>query len=78
MLLSLKIVEKTSEFVRGRNGIFKNLCNRRSATIKSELVKVAKELWSEIKTRKIRNVIKPSRVDLMVKKLGFQIEHLSQ
>ena len=29
------------------NGIFKNLCNRRTAATKSELVKVAKDLWSE-------------------------------
>ena len=62
------------------NGIFKNLCNRRSATTKNELIKVAKKLWSEIKIRKIRKVIKawPFRVDLMVEALGFQIEHFSQ
>ena len=44
------------------------------------VVKVAKEVWSEIKIRKIRRVIKswPFRVDLMVKELGFQIEHFSQ
>ena len=40
------------------NGIFKNLCNRRTATTKSELVKVAKEVWSEIKSYKVRRVIK--------------------
>ena len=28
----------------GINGIFKNLCNRRTATTKSELMKVAKEV----------------------------------
>ena len=64
----------------GINGIFKNLCNRRTATTKSELMKVAKEVWSEIKIRKIRRVIKswPFRTDLMVEKLGFQIERFSQ
>ena len=64
----------------GINGIFKNLCNRRTATTKRELMKVAKEVWSEIEIRKIRKVIKawPFRVDLMVEKLGFQIEHFSQ
>ena len=64
----------------GINGIFKNLCNRRTATTKSELVRVAKEVWSEIEIRKIRKVIKawPFRVDLMVEKLGFQTEHFSQ
>ena len=43
-------------------------------------MKVAKEVWSEIEIRKIRRVIKawPFRVDLMVEKLGFQIEHFSQ
>ena len=58
----------------------KNFSNRRSATTKSELMKGAKEVWSEIKIRKIRRVIKswPFRVDLMVKELGFQIEHFSQ
>ena len=63
----------------GINGIFKNLCNRRTATTKSELIKVARKLWSEIKIRKIRRVIKtrPFRVDLMVEKLGFQIKHFS-
>ena len=42
-------------------------------------MKVAKEVWSEIEIRKIRKVIKawPFRVDLMVEKLGFQIEHFS-
>ena len=41
-------------------------------------MKVAKEVWSEI--LKIRKVIKawPFRVDLMVEKLGFQIEHFFQ
>ena len=64
----------------GINGIFKNLCNRRSATTKSELMKVAKEVLSGIEIRKIRKVIKawPFRVDLMIEKLGFQIEHFSQ
>ena len=58
----------------------KNFINRRNARTKSELVKVAKEVWSEIKIRKIRRVIKswPFRVDLIVEKLGFQIEHFSQ
>ena len=58
----------------------KNLSNRRTATTKSELVNVAKEVWSEIEIRKIRKVIKawPFRVDLIVEKLGFQIEHFSQ
>ena len=43
-------------------------------------MKVAKEVWSEIKIRKICKVIKawPSRVDLMVEEVGFQIEHFSQ
>ena len=59
---------------------FKNFSNRRSATTKNELAKVAKEVWSEIEIRKIRKVIKawPFCVDLMVEKLGFQIEHFSQ
>ena len=58
----------------------KNFSNRRTATTKSELMKVAKEVWFEIEIRKIRRVIKawPFRVDLMVKELGFQIEHFSQ
>ena len=58
----------------------KNFSNRRSATTKSELMKGAKEVWSEIKIRKIRRVIKawPFRVDLIVEKLGFQIEYFSQ
>ena len=58
----------------------KNFSNRRSATTKSELVKVAKEVWSEIEIRKIRKVIKswPFCVDLMVKELGFQTEHFPQ
>ena len=62
------------------NGIFKDLCNRRSATTKSELMKVAKEVWSEIEIRKNHRIIKAwsFRVDLMVKKLCFQIEHFSQ
>ena len=55
----------------------KKFSNRGTATTKSELMKGAKEVWSEIK---IRRVIKawPFRVDLMVEKLGFQIEHFSQ
>ena len=58
----------------------KNFSNRRTATTISELVKVAKEVWSEIQIRKIRKMIKawPFRVDLMVEKLGFQIEYFSQ
>ena len=58
----------------------KNFSNRRSATTKSELMKGAKEVWSEIKIRKIRRLIKswPFCVDIMVEKLGFQIEHFSQ
>ena len=58
----------------------RNFGNRRSATTRSELMKGAKEVWSEIKIRKIRKVIKawPFRVDLMVEKLSFQTEHLSQ
>ena len=57
----------------GINGIFKNLCNRRTATTKSELMKVAKEVWFEIEIRKTRKVIKasPFRLDLMVEKLGY-------
>ena len=45
--------------------------------LQNQLVKVAKEVWFEIK---IRRVIKawPLRVDLMVQELGFQIEHFSQ
>ena len=39
----------------GIKGIFKNLCSRRTATTKSELAKVAKEVWSEIEIRKIRD-----------------------
>ena len=64
----------------GINGIFKNLCSRRPPTTKSELMKVAKKVWSKIEIRKIRKVIKAwsFRVDLMVEKLGFQIEHFSQ
>ena len=58
----------------------KNFSNRRTATTKSELMKGAKEVWSEIKIRKIRRVIKawPFCVDLMVQELGVQIEHFSQ
>ena len=58
----------------------KNFSNRRTATTKSELMKGAKEVWSEIKIRKIRKVIKAwvFRVDLMAEKLDFQIEHFSQ
>ena len=57
----------------------KNFSNHRNAATKSELVKGAKEVWSEIKIRKIRRVIKswPFRVDLMVQKLGFQISLFS-
>ena len=57
----------------------KNFSNRRTATTKSELMKVAKEVCSEIKIRKIRRVIKswPFRVDLVVEELGFQTEHFS-
>ena len=36
----------------------KNFSNRQSATTKSELIKVAKEVWFEIKIRKIRRIIK--------------------
>ena len=36
----------------------KNLCIRRTAMTKSELIKVAKEVWSEIKIRKIRRELK--------------------
>ena len=58
----------------------KNFSNHRKAKSKRELVKVAKEVWSEKKIRKIRRVIKswPFRVNLMVEELGFQIEHVSQ
>ena len=58
----------------------KNFSNRRTATTKSELMKGAKEVWSEIKIRKIRKIIKgwPFWVDLMLKELGFQTEHFSQ
>ena len=58
----------------------KNFSNRRNAATKSELVKDVKEVWSEIKIRKIRRVIKswPFCVDLMVEKLGFQTEYFSQ
>ena len=54
----------------------KNFSNGRTATTKSELMKVAKEMWSEIK---IRRVIKawPFCVDLIVEKLGFQTKHSS-
>ena len=57
----------------GINGIFKNLCSRRTATTKSELMKGAKEVWSEIEIRKIRRLIKawPFRMDLMTQELGF-------
>ena len=55
----------------------KNFSNRRTATTKSELIKVAKEVWSEIEIRKVIKVW-PFRVDLMAEKLGFQIEHFSQ
>ena len=64
----------------GINGIFKNLCNRRTARTRNELVKVANEVWSEIEIHKIRRIIKVwfLRVDLMVEELGFQTEHFSQ
>ena len=57
----------------------KNFGTRGTATTRSELMKGAKEVWSEIKNRKIRRVIKswPFHVDLMVEELGFQIEHFS-
>ena len=57
----------------------KNFSNRRNTRTKSELMKGPKEVWSEIKIRKIRRVIKfwPFRVDLIVEKLGFQTEHFS-
>ena len=43
-------------------------------------MKVAKEVWSGIEIRKIREVIKawPFLMDLMVQELSFQIEHFSQ
>ena len=65
-----------TEFMR----FLKNFSNGRTATTKSELMKGAKKVWSEIKIRKIRRVIKswPFCVDLMVQELGFQIEHFSQ
>ena len=58
----------------------KNFSNRRTATTKSELIKRANELWSEIKICKILKVIKAwlFRADLMVQELGFQTEHFSQ
>ena len=58
----------------------KNFSNRRTATTKSELMKGAKEVWSEIKISKIRRIIRAWLfcVDLIVEKLGFQIEHFSQ
>ena len=58
----------------------KNFSNCRTATTKSELVKGAKKVWSEIKIRKIRRVIKswPFCVDLMVQELGFQTEYFPQ
>ena len=63
----------------------KHFSNRRIATTKSggqlkTLIKGAKEVWSKIKIRKIRRVIKSwsFRVDIMVEKLGFQTEHFSQ
>ena len=36
----------------GFNGIFKNLCNPQTATTVNELMKVAKEVWSETEIRK--------------------------
>ena len=58
----------------------KNFSNRRTATTKSELMKGAKEVWSEIKIRKIPRMTTawPFRVDLMIHELGFQTEHFSQ
>ena len=58
----------------------KHFSNRRTATTKSELMKGAKEVWSEIKIRKVREIIKAWSfwVDLMVKELGFQTEHFPQ
>ena len=63
----------------GINEILKNLYSRRTATTKSELMMEAKEVWSEIKCRKIGRIIKSWLfcVDLMVQKLGFQTEHFS-
>ena len=55
----------------------KNFNNCRSATTKSELIKVAKEVWSEIEIRKVIEA-RPFCVDLLVKELGFQVEHFSQ
>ena len=43
-----------TEFMR----FLKSFSNRRTATIKSELIEMAKELWSKIETRKIRRMIK--------------------
>ena len=53
--------------------ILKNFSNHRNAATKSELVKGVKEVWSEIKIRKICRVIKswPFCVVLMVEKLDF-------
>ena len=58
----------------------KNFSNRRIVTTKSELAKVAKEVWSEIDIRKIRRLIKawPFWMDLMAEELSFQTEHFSQ
>ena len=72
--------KKTKALFNNCYAIFKNLCSSRSTTTKSELMKGAKEVWSEIKISNIRRIIKawPFRVDLIVEKLGFQIEHFSQ
>ena len=53
----------------------KKFSNRRTATTKSELMKGAKEVWSEIKIRKIRRIIKswPFCVDLMVQERAFKL-----
>ena len=61
-------------------GIYKNLCNCRTARTRNELVKVTNEVWSEIKIHKICRVIKawPFRVDLIVEELDLQIGHFSQ
>ena len=63
-----------------RMRFLKKFSNRRTATTKSELMKGAKEGRSERKIRKIRRVIKSWSfcVDLIVQKLGFQVEHFSQ
>ena len=64
----------------GINGIFKNLCKRRRASTRNELVMVATAVWEEIEIPKIQRVISswPFRVDSMIKAQGFQIEHFSE